>query len=138
MSLLPTLRFTFPKKERLVSENDITALFEQGKSKLFFPIICYYRIVSRTATEVPVKVLVSVPKRREKKATRRNYIKRLLREQYRFKKHTLSPGIAPDTCLHIGWVCIHPEGADFNSIGKAMEKAIYFLKQDSLTENPPL
>lgn len=37
----------------------------------------------------PVKILISVPKRKFKKAVDRNKIKRLIREAYRKKKHLL-------------------------------------------------
>lgn len=75
---------TFPKKERLTGEIRINTLFEQGKSFISYPFRVGYMVVPKS--DVPVKVLIGVPKKRFKHAVDRNRIKRLFREVYRLNK----------------------------------------------------
>lgn len=81
-------KFGFPKKERLHLKSEITAVFSQGKSINVYP----YRILISTpiANGDDVKVLISIPKRKIKKATSRNRIKRQTKEAYRKNKFLLT------------------------------------------------
>ena len=79
---------TFPKSERLCGEIRIAKLFVEGKAFIAYP----FRIVYQTTTQptdAPVKVLISAPKKKFKKATDRNRLKRQMREAYRLNKHEL-------------------------------------------------
>ena len=75
---LGTQRFT--KCERLCSKTEIAALFKQRKSTYAFPLRILFdkRDVHQSA-----KILLSVSKRKIRKASDRNTIKRQLREIYR-------------------------------------------------------
>ena len=78
---------TFSKDERLCSKPLIEKLIQKGNSFNGFPFkISWMEIQESTA---PVKILISVPKRKFKKAVDRNKIKRLIREGYRKNKHLL-------------------------------------------------
>lgn len=74
----------FRKEERLCNKRLINVLYESGSSFILYP----YRIVFCPCAEldVPVQVLISVPKRRYKKAVDRNLLKRRMREAYRLQK----------------------------------------------------
>lgn len=77
--------YTFKKEERLCSKKLIEELFHNGSSFLLYP----FRIVwlrHALPVEVPVQVVINVPKRRFKKAVHRNLIKRRIREIYRLNK----------------------------------------------------
>ncbi len=78
---------TFRKEERLCSKVFIDELVAKGKSFNSFP----YRVSWIIATEnkVPVKIVISVPKRIFKRAVDRNRLKRLTREGYRKNKEVL-------------------------------------------------
>ncbi len=78
---------TFSKEERLCSKVFIDELVAKGKSFNSFP----FRIIWIEATEnkVPVRVVISVPKRIFKRAVDRNRLKRLTREAYRKNKEVL-------------------------------------------------
>jgi ribonuclease P protein component len=80
--------YTFTKKERLCSLKAIELLYGQGVAKTVYPL----RVMIRKTTEptdFPVRVLISVPKKRVKKAVHRNRIKRLMREAWRLQKQEL-------------------------------------------------
>jgi ribonuclease P protein component len=78
---------TFKKEERLSRKKLIDALFMNGQRVQAFPV----RIFWSYANELPfpAQVMFSVPKRKFKKATDRNRIKRQMREVYRNNKHLL-------------------------------------------------
>ena len=96
-------RFTFPKAEHLCLKNDIERLFSAGgKSLSAYPL----RLVAHSADSaaVPVKVLMSVSKRRLRHAVDRNRAKRQMREAYRLNKHILLDSLAEGECLHLAFV----------------------------------
>ena len=76
---------TFNKDERLSVEKIIDKLFSEGKSFLIYP----YRVVwleHDHGTKYPVQILISVSKKKFKRAVDRNLIKRRTREAYRKNK----------------------------------------------------
>src|SRR3569832_293963 len=78
---------TFSKDERLCNQSIIDRLIKKGNSFNSFPFkIIWLELQEST---VPVKIVISVPKRKFKKAVDRNRIKRLIREAYRKNKHKL-------------------------------------------------
>ncbi|MFT6210082.1 MAG: ribonuclease P protein component [Bacteroidia bacterium] len=77
-------RYTFGKKEKLCSKLAIDALFKSGKSFKEYPIRVLYMPLEESDTTA--KLLITVPKKRFKKAVSRNKIKRLIRETYRLNK----------------------------------------------------
>ena len=79
------MRLTFKTNERLKSKVLFEKLFNEGASITVFPIKLHY-LKTDAFSEVPIKVAVSAPKRRFRKAVDRNRIKRLLREAYRLNK----------------------------------------------------
>lgn len=79
----------FPKKEKLCSKRIIDDLFKNGESFTVFP----FRVVwlqAELPEAVPTQIVMSVPKRRIKKAADRNRIKRLMREGWRKHKYLVN------------------------------------------------
>lgn len=81
-------RLTFSKGERLCNYHRIQKLFQEGNSLKKYPIKLLYLAVD--SQEVNNQVLISVPKRKVRRAVHRNRIKRLIRESYRKQKLLLS------------------------------------------------
>lgn len=80
----------FPKREHLCLQRDIDALYERPDgTATAWPIRCIWRRVEPSA-QVPVQVLISVPKRRLHHAVDRNRAKRQIREAYRLNKLMLT------------------------------------------------
>ena len=80
------ISYTFPKAEKLCGEIRTTRLFAEGRAFISYP----FRIVYRLTDEISpahVRILISVPKKKIKRAHGRNRIKRLIREAYRLNKH---------------------------------------------------
>ncbi|MFQ3215160.1 MAG: ribonuclease P protein component [Marivirga sp.] len=85
--------FSFKKKECLSSRKIIQELFDKGSSFYLFPFKVIYLenpLFLKDQT-TPHQVLISVPKRKFKRAVDRNLLKRRIREGYRLNKSILSP-----------------------------------------------
>lgn len=80
----------FRKSERLCSKRVIDGLFGGGnKSFSAFPLRVVFQTRERGEGEPPVAILISVSKRHFKRAVKRNFVKRQLREAYRLNKCVL-------------------------------------------------
>ena len=77
-----------PKYERICKENDIQALFDQGKGFSIYPFRVIY-LFRRENLPVTCRLLVSVSKKRFHHAIKRNRVKRLMRESWRKNKANL-------------------------------------------------
>jgi len=84
--------FTFSKIERLCSKTAIDSLFSDGKSITQFPIKLIYK-KSEFESPFPIRAMFVVPKKKHKRANKRNIIKRRIREVYRLNKQTLYDSI---------------------------------------------
>ncbi|MFA6767700.1 MAG: ribonuclease P protein component, partial [Parabacteroides sp.] len=81
-------RFTLSKEERLSWKRHIDVLFEKGESFISFPLRIVYLPVTKQMPTC-VSILVSIPKKRFKKAVKRNLLKRQVREAFRLNKYNL-------------------------------------------------
>lgn len=83
-----TERNTLSKSERLNKKLVIDRLFAGGsKSLLAFPLRVVFMPVASDGERA--SILISVPKKRFRRAVRRNRVKRQIREAYRKNKFTL-------------------------------------------------
>jgi ribonuclease P protein component len=83
-------RYTLGKHERLKNDLIIGRLFQSGLSVSKYPLRFIYQTLPLDAWEdSPVKVSVNASKRGLKSAVKRNRMKRLIREMYRYAKHPL-------------------------------------------------
>ncbi len=126
---------TFSKKEKLCSHKVIDDLFSTGRSFVYYP----FRVVLLTVEEqdIPIKVLISVSKRRFKRAYKRNLLKRRIREAYRLNKHILVPLLEKNSInIALAFVYLPVEIMDYKYIEKAMQKTLTgLIKRLSLSED---
>lgn len=88
--------YTLSKKERLNSKAVIERLFAGGsKSFPSYPLRVVYMPQESDEKNVPAaSILISVPKKRFKRAVKRNLVKRQVREAYRKNKYLLLDALA--------------------------------------------
>lgn len=82
------IRQRFPKHERLHEDKAIAMLFKQGNGFFIYPFKVFV-FENQTAQKPTLRIVISVSKKRFKRAVLRNRIKRLIRESWRQNKHTL-------------------------------------------------
>lgn len=88
----PIARYTFTKAERLCGRKQIELLFGGNNQSIpSFPLRVVYMEI--TDADVPASVLISVPKKRLKRAVQRNRVKRQIREAYRHHKTILTDAL---------------------------------------------
>ena len=69
------------------------SVFAQGTTLKKFPLIAKYKRVE-FEDEVPIKVVISIPKRLVKKAVDRNRVRRQIKEAYRLDRTNLKNNLA--------------------------------------------
>ena len=77
--------YTFKKEERLCNKRLIQGLFHNGSSFLCYPFRASWQLNSGVQA-YPAQIVLSVSKKRFKRAVDRNLIKRRMREAYRLQK----------------------------------------------------
>lgn len=82
------MKQTFKKSERLTNKKDIDAIFEKGLVIKSFPLLVKHLPIN-FEDGAGLKVVISVPKRRIRKATDRNRIRRQMKEAFRLNKMAL-------------------------------------------------
>lgn len=94
------------KSERIVSRKLIETLFGGGVScsLVAFPLRVVYMVKERAEGDMPVQMLISVPKKRFHYAVDRNRVKRQVREAYRHNKQQLRLALPADRQLLVAFV----------------------------------
>lgn len=128
LSLVIHMKKTFTKEERLCSKRDIDSLFSSGSSFVVYPFRVVYTAASAEAPES--KVILSVSKRRFRRAHDRNRIKRLMREVYRLQKNDILYPVLEERSikLHFTIQYIAKEELKFVFLQEKMSKLLNQLK----------
>lgn len=117
-------RFTFRKEERLAGKKRIENLFHLGESFLVYPFKVVFLEYECPASE-PVSILISIPKKRLKRAVARNRMKRLVREAYRMNKSLLRNDYPSENLrTDIAFIYIKDSLSGYDSIEKSVCKAL--------------
>ena len=118
---------TFSKSEHLCGEKRITRLFTQGEAFIAYPLRVVF-IIEPKKDEEPASVLVSVPKKRFKRAVKRNRLKRLMREAYRLNKQLILEKLNEKQLqIHIAFNYVSDDELDFVTIEKKVKLSLLKL-----------
>ncbi len=116
-------RFRLVKMERICGEKRIESLFANGSSFMAYP----FRVVwlkKDAVSATPVSVLISIPKKRLKRAVDRNRMKRVAREAYRLHKNQIIGQLLTDNLhLDVAFIYVKDELSDFVTTEKGILKA---------------
>ena len=119
---------SFPKKEHLCGEKRINALFSSGHAFVVYPFRVVYILEPANNNETAIVIMVSVPKKRFKRAVKRNRLKRLMREAYRLNKQELISILESElSLLKVSFQYISDEELDFETVEKKMKVALQKL-----------
>ena len=115
------MKYSLPKSERLHAEKSIKELFERGSSFFLYP----FKVLFWVDEELEGRsnqVLFSVSKKKIKKATERNYIKRRLREAYRLNK-----ALFPSEGVLLGVIFVGGSKLSFGELEPKMRQVLQRL-----------
>jgi len=117
---------SFSKREKLCSQKTIDRLFKEGASVKAFPVRAVFLEVDQA--EAAVQVLISVPKKRIRKAHDRNRIKRLIREAYRLNKlELLERKSSEGKHLAVAFIYLSDRVMEFAEVREAMQRILTLI-----------
>ena len=124
------LSFSLKKNESLKSKKIIQELFDKGSSFYLFPFKVIYleNPFFKGDPTIPHQLLISVPKRKFKKAVDRNLLKRRIREGYRLNKSIISPDLIQKAYL-IAYIYTTDKVLPQSTISKKLIAVLNRLKQ---------
>ena len=117
----------FPKSERLHSKKLIEELFNSKTSFTIYPFRVVYLMKPLQANECH-QVLISIPKKRFKRAVDRNKLKRRIKEAYRLHKQVLGEEIQ-NFYLLIGYIYVGREIANYQEVEEKLKQSLLRLKE---------
>ncbi len=138
-------RYTLCKEERLYSQKRIDALFDKGESFIAYPLRIVYLLRSNSEEDnaIPASIMVSVSKKRFKRAVKRNRIKRLVKEAYRLNKNGfINQSFFAEQSIDIAFIYLKNELPHYSEIEKAIYKSLSVLmdriqiKDENKDNNP--
>ena len=119
----------FPKKERLKSKIKIDNLFRSKNTFTYNKIKVHW--IVKFSEENHSEILISVPKKIIPLSTKRNKIKRLIRESYRLNKNILQ---LDNQGINISFMFLSSKIPEYNSL-EAKIKVILHRLNDELWKN---
>lgn len=118
---------TLKKQERLTGSIAVNAVFNTGKSFFLYPYLVF-ALKRTTSEDTPqVRLLISVSKKNFKRAVKRNFIKRQIRESFRINKSLVNSALN-DEHYDIGVVYVSKQLHDSAFMQQKLLKVISKLK----------
>lgn len=122
--------YALPKKERLNSRILIEKLFSGGSRSLpAFPLRIVYMQVEEENLPA-ASIMVSVPKKRFKRAVKRNRVKRQIREAYRMHKDILLDALeAAGRKVAVAFIWLDNELHDSSEVEAKVKKLLQLVAE---------
>ena len=126
------------KDEKLCSRTAVERLFSEGKSLMAFPLRAAYRL--RPRGEHPVQILISIPKKRIRKAIGRVTLRRRVREAYRLNRRDLllAPLEQAGWGVDIAFVYLDSNPAHYSVINEKIVTLLTRIAQEAAAQQPSL
>lgn len=123
------------KSEKLRSRIAIDHLFDDGVSLMAFPLRAAFRL--RPRGENPVQFLISIPKKRIRKAVNRVTLRRRTREAYRLNRNELLLAQLEqlDLGVDIAFVYLDSKPAPYSVINEKMTSLLTRIAQAAIDQS---
>ena len=128
--------YKLKKDEKLCSRTAVNLLFDEGKSLMAFPLRAAFRL--RPRGEHPVQFLISIPKKRIRRAVGRVTLRRRVREAYRLTRHDL---LVPELLrtgqgVDIAFVYLDSNPAPYSVLHEKMTSLLQRIVQAAAEQQP--
>ena len=108
------------KYEKLCSRTAINNIFQGGKSAICYPLRAAFTFSE--ATETPAQFLITIPKKKIRKAVKRVLLRRRVREAYRLNRQLLVSQLNNHgLSINVAFVYLSDEIADYDTINTKMQ-----------------
>ena len=125
-----------PKNEKLCSRTAIDRLFAEGSSFIVYPIRVVYRIDD--SESAPPRFFINIPKRNFKRAVKRVYLRRRIREAYRLNKQILTEPLSRQSrTAHLAFLYLDKNLNDFHFIEKKVVEILERLARKIESQQTP-
>ena len=130
--------YKLKKDEKLCSRTAVNLLFGEGKSLMAFPLRAAYRL--RPRGEYPVQFLISIPKKRIRRAVGRVTLRRRVREAYRLNRRELlqTPLGQAGWGVDIAFVYLDSNLAPYSVINERMQSLLSRIAREAACQQPPV
>ena len=130
--------FKLNKDEKLCSRTAVNLLFDEGKSLMAFPLRAAYRL--RPQGDHPVQFLISIPKKRIRRAVMRVTLRRRVREAYRLlRREELMPELVQSgRGVDIAFVYLDSTPAPYSIIHEKMTSLLQRIAHAATVETQHL
>ncbi len=128
-------RLTLRKAEKLRHKSLVDALFRDGGSVYVYPLRLVWRIMTAETLEAsfrngvpphigPLQMLITIPKKKRRRAVDRVLMRRRVREAYRLGREPIRAWLAehPECrSLQMGFIYLADKNLDYKTISRKME-----------------
>lgn len=130
--------FNLHKAEKLCSQTAIDRLFSEGQQAKAYPLRAVYRL-KKAESGAPAQFLISIPKKKIRRAVGRVLLRRRVREAYRLNRCLLYPSlISADMQADIAFIYLSNTPKNYHSIEKRVRSILQTIAQSvTSTDTPP-
>ena len=119
--------FSLRKAEKLCSRTAVDKLFASGTSAVAYPLRMVYQISDRSYG-APAQFMITIPKKKIRKAVGRVLLRRRIREAYRLNRQCFLPALLESgKKIDIAFIYMHKDADDYARIEQKMTKLLDIL-----------
>ena len=125
------------KEEKLRSRTSVERLFSEGTSIMAFPLRAVYRL--RQPGEAPAQFLITIPKKRIRKAVMRVTLRRRTREAYRLNRRELmlEPMAESGYGVDVAFIYLDSTPAPYSVISEKVTYLLRHIAAAAIEQQPP-